>query len=403
MPLSAAENSVRDFLATRRDAMTADLAALVGIPTGYNNAPALDQTRSLLTARLERLGATTELIPGDPKPDWIDPSGYTPGTAPPTAICRRTNPAAKVRVLLGGHIDTVHDPRGAFDRLTIAADGKTAIGPGCADMKGGLLVAINALEAIEAAGVPLSWGFFLNADEETGSYHSDAALRRIAADFDCGLVFEPALPDGSLVTERPGSGQFRIHTTGVAAHVGRDFRKGISAINLMAECVQSVADLADPDRGLIASVGVIHGGLATNIVPDECSAWGNVRFRDPQVAAEIAGKLAALARPNSVAGIHVHQSFNRPAKPLLPKTNALALLAQSAATDLGQSLPFGKTGGVCDGNNLQAAGLPTIDTLGVRGGGLHTTDEWIDLTSLTDRAQLTATLLCRLAEGRLTT
>ncbi|GJQ30862.1 MAG: hypothetical protein HBSAPP03_27460 [Phycisphaerae bacterium] len=402
MSLSALETRLRDLIAARRDSMLADLTALVRIPTGYNHAPGLDETRGILTARLAALGASLDLIPGDPKPDWIDPDAFATGSPPSTAVARRPRGEGP-RVLLGGHLDTVHDPRGAFDRLTLGDNGEIARGPGAADMKGGLLIAIVALEAIDEAGVPLSWGFFLNSDEETGSYHSDAALRRIAKEYDAGLIFEPALPDGSLVVERPGSGQFQVRTTGVPAHVGRDFRKGVSAIVGMADCIKSISDMADPDRGLIASVGVVRGGKATNIVPDECTAWGNVRFRDPAIASEIATRFDDLARPHAVAGVHVRYSFNRPAKPLIPGTRALATLAQAAAADLGQPLPFGVTGGVCDGNNLQSVGLPTIDTLGVRGGGLHTIEEWVEVASLVERAQLTAVLLARLAEGRLQT
>jgi glutamate carboxypeptidase len=75
----------------------------------------------------------------------------------------------------------------------------------------------------------------------------------------------------------------------------------------------------------------------------------------------------------------------------------LAAIARGASEDLGRALPFGRTGGVCDGNNLQAAGLPTIDTLGVRGGNLHREDEWVDLDGLVDRAQLAALAALRIA------
>ncbi|MAY74953.1 MAG: hypothetical protein CMJ31_09625 [Phycisphaerae bacterium] len=95
--------------------------------------------------------------------------------------------------------------------------------------------------------------------------------------------------------------------------------------------------------------------------------------------------------------VSVFRSFNRPAKPETPEVRSLAMAARGVAEALGQELPFAKTGGVCDGNILQDAGLPTIDTLGVRGGGLHTPDEWIDLSSLVERSQLLAVLIYRLS------
>lgn len=398
MSLSTIESSLCERVAARSDRLLADLRELVAIPTGMNHAPGLDRTRAWFIERLGRLGARTELVPGSPRPAWVDRSG-APTHVPPTAVCA-CEPAGAgraPRVLLSGHIDTVHDPDGAFRELTLAPDGRTATGPGCADMKGGLVVALHALEVLHEGGVRFPWTFVLNSDEEVGSYFSTDALRAQARRHDVALVFEPALPDGGLVVERPGSGQFYIETAGVAAHVGRDFRKGVSAIVTMAECVRAVHDLVDLDRGLIANVGVIEGGVATNIVPDRCRAWGNVRFRTPEGGEELGAALDELARPNAVARVLVERSMNRPAKPRTPGTMGLALLAREAAMDLGQTLPFGATGGVCDGNTFQAEGVPTIDTLGVRGGGLHTTDEWVEVGSLADRCRLACVLLARLA------
>jgi len=259
------------------------------------------------------------------------------------------------------------------------------------------------LEALAAAGVGLDWTFVLNSDEETGSYCSDRVLRRVAAEdggHAAGLVFEPALPDGSLVVERPGSGQFAISVTGRAAHVGRDFAQGVSAITALSHKIIEISAHADPARGKIVNIGVVKGGAATNIVPDEAMAWGNVRFGGVDAAknekelgvalGELAGTTAEGAR------VEVMTCFARPAKPKTPGVERLALLARSVAEGLGQKLAFGTTGGVCDGNNLQAAGIPVIDTLGVRGGGLHTPHEWVETASLVERAQLSAVLMKRL-------
>jgi len=399
MPLSTLESTLRDAIRERAPALLTDLRRHVALATGLNNTPALDETRDALTSRLASLGADITLIPGDPKADWLSESKAR-GPTPPTAICRRHVANARARVLLGGHLDTVHDPAGPFQALTIAADGKTAVGPGCVDMKGGLVIAITALEALDACGVRASWGFVLNSDEETGSYHSDAALRTEAASgYVAGLVLEPALPGGELVTHRPGSGQFMIETTGRAVHVGRDFASGVSAVTALAACIIKVAAMPDPARGLIANIGPLEGGIATNVVPDGARAWGNVRYPRPEWGEEMGRTLDALATPPGILpGVAVRRSFNRPAKPLTPEVERLALAARAVAEDLGGTLPFATTGGVCDGNNFQAAGLPTIDTLGVRGGGLHTPTEWIELASLVERCQLLAILIARLSE-----
>lgn len=399
--LSALEQRLCAVIAARADDLLVDLATHVAIPTGMGHAPGLDECRQRLTDRLVALGATRTLHAGDPRPEWLSeiplPAAAQPAP-PPTAICTRLARPSHCRILLCGHIDTVHDPAGPFRSLTLNHDRTLASGPGCVDMKGGLVIALAALEALEACGVPASWGFALNSDEETGSFHSDAALRREAMGYDVGLVMEPALPDGSLVIERPGSGQFRIDCEGTPAHVGRDFASGRSAILALADCTHKVARLVDLPRGRIASVGVIRGGTATNVVPHAASGWGNIRFRSEPDGEAMRASLLDLCRSDQGLRIGVRCILNRPAKPQVAGVSALASAARAAAESLGQKLPFGTTGGVCDGNNLQAAGLPTIDTLGVRGGGLHTPTEWIEIASLVDRCQLLAVLIARLTE-----
>lgn len=399
MPLSELEQRIVRAVRDREEALLEDLRLHVGLPTGGFNKDAIESTRSLLTGRLTALGAEHRTVEADAKPGWLAGSKDT-GYRPMTSVCSRLGAATTGRVLIAGHMDTVHDPEGDFLELSVAPGGKTAVGPGCVDMKGGLVIAVAALEVLEEVGARASWSFLLNADEETGTYHSERAIRAAAAGHDFGLALEPALPSGALAVERVGSGQFMIETRGRAAHAGREFTKGVSAVNKLAECILAVSKMPEPDRGRTLNIGPIRGGVATNAVPDSAAAWGNVRFPDARAADEIGAMLDALATPDdAMPGVIVRRSFNRPAKPLTPATEALARRARGVAEDLGQSLPFEKTGGVCDGNIMQDAGLPTIDTVGVRGGGLHTPDEWIDLTSLVERCQMLAILIARLSAG----
>lgn len=398
MALTGVEERVVSAIAARKAALLEDLKLHVGLPTGGFNRDAIEETRDRLTGRLEKLGAGHRRVAAEARPGWLL-GGEGTGYEPETSVCSRTDRGGS-KVLIAGHMDTVHDPKGDFQALSIAADGKTAIGPGCVDMKGGLVIAVAALEALEECGVDASWSFLLNGDEETGTYHSEQAIRDAAKEHDFGLALEPALPGGALAIERVGSGQFVIETTGRAAHAGREFTKGISAVNKLAECVVAVSKMPEPERGRVMNIGPLRGGVATNAVPDSAAAWGNVRFPDEAAADEMGAMLDALqTSEGELPGVVVRRSFNRPAKPLMPKTEALALRARDVAEDLGQTLPFEKTGGVCDGNIMQSAGLPTIDTVGVRGGGLHTPDEWIELESLVERCQLLALLIARVSAG----
>ncbi len=381
--------------------MLAELAAHVAIPTGKGYEPGLNQYREALVKRLSALTGTIDRVPGVPRPGWIDVVSRPQKAQPPVTIVARHHVSDELpRLLLAGHIDTVHDPDGSFRTLTVAPDGKTALGPGAADMKGGILLAVHALEALHRCGATINWTFLLNSDEETGSFHSDPALEAEAKRHDFGLALEPALPGGALAIERMGSGQFKIEVHGRSAHVGRDFASGISAVTRLGEIIAEIGKWPRPEEGLIINVGPLKGGSVTNAVADYAACWGNVRFGNETLAAELAEKLLALVTPVDVLPrVVVHHRWNRPAKPLIEATRRLADRAGSVAESLGQKLPFTKTGGVCDGNILQHAGLPTIDTLGVRGGGLHTTDEWVEVASLVERSQLLACLMLDLARA----
>lgn len=405
MPLSELERQLADAVSLKGESMLAQLFEHVAIPTGHNYTPGLDAYRELLMARLSALGATIELQPGAKRPAWLALPGEhenddEPSRIAPIVVARHIADEDAPTVLLCGHLDTVHDPRGAFRELAMSDDGKIVTGPGAVDMKGGILVMLTALEALHEAGVELNWIVVLNSDEERGSFESLEVLQKVATEADFGLVVEPALADGALAVERMGSGQFKVEVRGRAAHVGREFEKGVSAVTKLGEVLVKLGAMADPDEGMILSVGPLQGGTATNAVPDHAACWGNMRVRDEAAARRFDALLDELVTDEgALPSVRVFRGWNRPAKPLTDDVQRLAEVAKAAAVDLGQALPFASTGGVCDGNVLQAAGLPTIDTLGVRGGNLHRTDEFVEVASLVERAQLMAVLLSRLTSS----
>lgn len=379
--------------------MLDDLRRHVAIPTGCNHTPGLDEYRRLVAQRAEALGAKIETVPGESAPEWLWGASPDRSSIPPTLVCRRLI-ENKPRILIACHLDTVFDPAGDFQELLLSTDGQTATGPGVVDMKGGLLIALNALEALEEQGVRVGWTLLCNSDEERGAFHSAEALRTEAGRHDVGICTEPALPGGELAIERAGSGQFMLEALGRSAHAGREFEKGISAVNALARAILRVSEYSDASRGLVVNVGPLAGGAATNAVPDRARAWGNVRYPDPRAGDDLRTRLESLrTTEEAMPALFVRCAFNRPAKPKTAAMQRLAEQARAAAEALGQNLPFEKTGGVCDGNILQDAGLPTIDTMGVRGGGLHTTGEWIEIPSLVQRCQMFAVFLARLSQA----
>ena len=405
--LSALDRQLCDLIAARESLLLEQLKEHVAIPTG-GSGPGLDQYRERLVGWLGALGARVESIPGAPQPAWLEtpdartcsPSGGEP-SIPPTVVARRASQRPTPRVLIVGHLDTVHDPQGPFRELTLSADEQVGTGPGAADMKGGLLVALTALEALDEAGIDLDWSVLINSDEETGSFHSDAALREAAVDHDLGIVVEPALPGGAIVLDRLGSGQFKVEVFGQAAHVGRSFGEGVSAVLELAETIQALGRLTDRERGVIVNVGPLEGGRVTNTVPDYAACWGNVRYADGEAGQRLGAAFDRLATAgDALPRVVVHRRWNRPAKPATEAVRLFVEAVRAVAADLGESLPVASTGGVCDGNILQDEGLPTVDSLGVCGGNLHREDEYVEVPSLVGRCGLLAVLLARIAEGR---
>jgi len=404
--LDTLERDLAARLAARQSRMEAELAEFVAIPTGTGHEAGLARLRAMFRARLAALGAELSELAGDPRPAWMTQPGQSADAPPPCALRAVARGGAGRPVLVTGHLDTVHDPFGSFQTLVReAVDGSSgrAVGPGAIDMKGGLVIMIHALEVLAEAGVAPAWTVLLNSDEETGSLHSQrvirAEARACAARGGLGLAMEPSLPDGSLVLERLGSATFRIECEGRAAHAGRDFAQGVSAVNALAGKIIDAAKLVDLGAGTVVNIGPLEGAKATNIVADRARAWGNARFRDAAREEAVKRGLVALATAADAPLPRTRIEFepNRPAKPETAAVRALAEEVRAIGEALGETVGFGKSGGVSDGNLMQAEGLPTLDTMGPRGGNLHRTDEYIELPSMAPRAATLAILLARAA------
>lgn len=386
---------MREWLQFRRDSMTRDLGALVSIPTGWSHQPGVETLQRWFARRFQALGATIERIECETVPGWLSRTG-SPWRPPPLMIARRARSGR--RVLLCGHADTVHPVEGAFKALTLADDG-TATGPGCVDMKGGLVVMLAALEAAEAASCAPAWTVILVPDEESGSAGSGQIIASCAKSCDLGLVYEPATPEGGLVKQRPGSGAFLIEARGISAHAGRDPQRGISAVKALCQASLAVLNGNDLPGGMSLNIGPLRGGEASNIIPDHARAWGNVRFRDEptRLRAEALFNSIEHGSASELPMVRIERAYLRP--PLDPASHGeeLRALAHSCLNDLGLPTLMGSTGGVSDANNIASAGVPVLDGLGPRGGNMHRNDEFIVLESLAERAELSAILLGRIA------
>jgi glutamate carboxypeptidase len=303
-------------------------------------------------------------------------------------------------------MDTVFSPDHPF-QTTKMLDANTLNGPGVADLKGGLVAMLVALEAFEQSPLAekLGWEIIINPDEEIASHGSMPLLKEAAARSHVGFVYEPAFkPDGTLAAARKGNANIDIVVRGRAAHAGREFHKGRNAIVAAAEYTEAIFALNGKRGNVTINPGVIKGGSTSNTVPDLAILEVNVRVEHPEDERWVREAFAEIdARLASREGITIerHTEFTRPPKPFDEKQQKLTAFVQACGKELGQDIKLENSGGCCDGNNLYAFGLPNVDTLGVRGGAIHTENEYILLDSLAERASLSTTLLVRIAEGKL--
>jgi glutamate carboxypeptidase len=313
-------------------------------------------------------------------------------------------PYAPVQLLFTGHMDTVYGADHPFQQVAWRDDGVLG-GPGVADMKGGIAVMLAALHAIEASEAASSLGYevIINSDEEVGSPGSAALIAEAARGKKAALTYEPsALPDGTLAGARPGSGNFSIRVEGKSAHAGRNPEEGRNALLAAADLALRLAAATAP--GLSVNPARIDGGGPNNVVPDLAVLRVNMR---PSTLDDQARAQAALEEAVAqVAAIHdvritLHGGFARPPKPIDPAAERLFHLVRRCGADLGQEIGWKASGGVCDGNNIAACGVPVVDTMGVRGGAIHSADEYLIVSSLSERAQLSALTILRLAGAAL--
>ena len=351
---------------------------------------------------LAALGAQIEWIDLPPA-ESIDDRGEVVQKPLGRALRARKRPDAPRQVFLGIHLDTVYPPDQPFQEVQ-GIDKNTLRGPGVIDAKGGLVVMLTAIEALERSGVAaqVGWEVLLNPDEEIGSPGSAHLFVESAKRNQLGLVFEPAIGDGNLVDSRKGTGNFTFIVHGRAAHAGRDFAEGRNAIAALAEIVVKLHALNGAMGGVIVNVGKVSGGGALNVVPDLAIGRVNVRTTVPQDETRLREAFGAIVEEaNRRDGIRVtlHGAISAPPKILDPRSRKLLDGILAAGRELGLNLATQPSGGVSDGNKLAAAGLPVIDSMGPRGGKLHSPEEFLYIDSLTERAKLTALVLFKIASG----
>ncbi|WP_158261383.1 MULTISPECIES: hydrolase [Pirellulaceae] len=401
MALESEVQTILSRIESQRDEMLYQLVLWAAINSGTSNLAGLSQLGNLVLDQLRAVSDDVQAVPVVPQL-FVDEHGDLKERIIGDVLLGFRRVGAPRQAILSIHLDTVYPANSPFQ--LVKQEGNILHGPGVADAKGGLVVLLWALKAfedyVEATGnTKLGWKVILNSDEEIGSPASREVFSNHSDGVDFGLLFEPCLPNGSLVGQRKGSGNFEIVVRGQAAHAGREFFKGRNAIVAAAQVTQKLHALNGRWHDTTINVAKIDGGGPTNVVPDTAVVRFNVRYP----SADIEGALnAAINRiiEETQDGITLirHGGFFAPPKPMTEAYESLLKTVQANGKTLGIDLAWEPTGGVCDGNRLAALGIPNVDTMGVRGGNIHSPQEYMHCDSLVQRTQLTFLTLITLAE-----
>ena len=362
------------MLAELRDLVTCESPSLEKTPA--------DRCCTLLAAKWRQRGARVERLAQKQRGDHLRV------TWSPTAG------RAQGQLMVLGHYDTVY-ASGTLSKMPFRVKGGKAYGPGAFDMKGGLVHALFALEALQALQIPLRKRivFVWNSDEEIGSDSSRKLIETEARRSDAVFVLEPSLgPRGLLKTARKGVGEAELIVHGRASHAGLAPEQGINAVHELAEQITRIEKWNDLKRGISINADIIAGGTRSNVIAEQARATLDLRALRISDMRSVEKRLHSLRPVHRGARLEIRGGFNR--APLEHKvTAALFARAKSLASQMGLALGESTAGGGSDGNLTGALGVPTLDGLGAVGDGAHSTHEHLVVSATPQRAALLAALL----------
>ena len=359
-----------------RAPLLADLERLVNTDSFSTDKASVDRVGAEVRRLLDEIGCDITLSPSD-----------TYGDSFIATLAGR----GAVRLLLIGHIDTVHPP-GTTARLPYRVEGDIAHGPGTVDMKAAVLMGAYTMRLLREAGFDRfgKLSLLVNTDEEVGSPSSRAFIEAQAREHDVVLVLEGPQTRREIVSRRKGGAAFTVTVHGRAAHAGVEPELGRNALLELAHQIVAISALNAPEVGTTVNVCTASSGTARNVVPAEATATIDVRVLNMAEADRITAALRAVTAHTTVPDTTVTLTggFLRPPMERTEASGRLVDLTRRIADDLGTPLREITMGGGTDGNFTAAIGIPTLDGLGPDGGLSHSEREFLELPSIWERMRI---------------
>lgn len=371
-------SGLKAFFEARQQSMIELLTATVERESPTHEKAAVDALSQYLKDQLEAIGAEVDVHPREHVGDLL--------------LATWNGDAEGKPILIVSHMDTVHPLGSVAERPVRLEDDGRLYGPGALDMKGGIVVAIDALAGLrernELPARPIQ--FLITTDEEKGSRYSRELIEELAADAALVMVTEPPTRDGSLKTWRKGVSSYRLTIQGRAAHAGNEPEEGVNAIIEFAQHALELNKLNDLPNGTSVSVTVVNGGTTTNVIPAQVNAAIDVRVMSQPVYEKLHAEIMDRMPFIPGADVTIERLHYRP--PMERDGDAFGK-AKQIATQEDITIREAGAGGGSDGNFTAAMGIPTLDGLGVEGSGLHADHEHILISSLPKKAALMAAII----------
>jgi glutamate carboxypeptidase len=364
------------------------LRRLVETESPSHDKAAVDRVGTLVSEECCRLGAHVKVHPQTKIGNIIEANWAGSNSQPLSSKKGGTK-----SILLLAHMDTVF-PLGTLKKMPFHEIGGKVFGPGVSDMKGGIVVALAALSMVlDAGNLAHPVTILFTPDEEIGSGSSQALIEKLATQSDLVLVLEPGMVDGSVKTWRKGVGEFTVRVKGRAAHAGGDHEKGRNAIEEMAHQVLAIQKLTDYTKSTTLNVGVIQGGIASNVVPEETHIEVDLRVMQLDESDRISTAMQALKPVLDGTSIEVRGGLSRPPMPYDDTMKNTFERIKAIAANENIDLKASGTGGASDANFVAPLGVPVLDGLGPAGGEYHSEREFIFRDSLLERTRLLVAIL----------